>query len=329
MDRRAFITMVGVSIISTPLAGEAQSTGKVYRIGYLTVPSRETAGAVANTFKLALRDLGWIDGQNIVINFRFADSDLDRLPHLAAELALTNDVIVAGANAAVVAAKSATPKKPIVMLFAIDPVASGLVASLARPGGNVTGLTVTVGREIYGKQLQLLKDVAPRISRVAILMNAGSPSDARAAREQEIEIAAHALRLQRQVVAIRDPGELDNAFAAMKAARCDALFVPVDGLFYQHRTQLASLAAKSRFPAMWGHREHAEAGGLMSYGTDLDDLVRRAATYVDKILRGAQPAELPVEQPTKFDLVINLKTAKALGLTIPQSVLLRADQVIQ
>jgi putative ABC transport system substrate-binding protein len=240
MHRRAFITLVAGSLLATPREGGAQSAGKIYRIGYLTVPSRETAGGVANTFKLALRELGWIEGQNIVIDFRFADSDLDRLPNLAAELALTNDVIVAGANAAVVAVKNATPKRPIVMLFAIDPVASGLVASLARPGGNVTGLTVTVGREIYGKQLQLLKDVAPRISRVAILMNAGSPSDARAAREREIEIAARALRLQRQVVAIRDPGEIDNAFAAMKAAHCDALFVPVDGLFYRHRTRLAS-----------------------------------------------------------------------------------------
>jgi putative ABC transport system substrate-binding protein len=325
--RRAVVLVL--SLLLEPYAVSGQQPGKVFRVGYLTVPSRETAQGVANTFKLALRELGWIDGQNIVVDFRFADSNLDRLPDLAAELALRDDVIVAGANAAVIAVKNATRTKPIVMFLAIDPVASGLVASLARPGGNVTGLTVTAGREIYGKQLQLLKDAFPRISRVAILVNAGSPSDARAAREREIEIATRALGLQRQIVEIRDPGELDNAFAAMKAAHCDALFVPVDGLFYQHRIRLASLAANSRLPAMWGHREHVAAGGLMSYGTDLDDLVRRAAMYVDKILKGAKPGDLPVEQPTKFELVINLKTAKALGLTIPQSLLVRADQMIE
>src|SRR5262245_22852842 len=213
------------------MPSQDSSRARVFRVGYLTVPSRETAGGVANTFKLALSDLGWIEGQNIALDFRFADSNLDRLPDLAAELALRDDVIVAGANAAVVATKNATRTKPIVMFLSIDPVASGLVASLARPGANVTGLTVTAGREIYGKQLQLLKDAFPRISRVAILMNAGSPSDARAAREREIEIAARALGLQRQIAAVRDPSELDRAFAAMNAGHCDSLFVPVDGLF--------------------------------------------------------------------------------------------------
>ena len=316
-------------LLLEPYAVSGQQPGKVFRVGYLTVPSRETAGGVANTFKLTLRELGWIDGQNIAIDFRFADSNLNHLPDLAAELALRDDVIVAGANAAVVATKNATRTKPIVMFLAIDPVASGLVASLARPGGNVTGLTVTAGREIYGKQLELLKEAFPQTSRVAILINAGSPSDARTAREREIETAARALKLQWQMVAVRDPGELDSAFAAMRAAHCDALFVPVDGLFYQHRILLASLAANNRLPAMWGHREHVEAGGLMSYGTDLDDLARRAATYVDKILKGAKPADLPVEQPRKFELLINTKTAKALGLTIQRSVLGRADQVIE
>ena len=328
MDRRAFITIVGGSILAAPLAAVGQQAAKVYRIGYLTVPSRETAQGVANTFQLGLRDLGWIEGQNVMVDYRFADSNLDRLPDLAAGLVrLRADVIVAGANAAVIAAKNATRTIPIVMFLAIDPVGSGLVASLARPGGNITGLTVTAGREIYGKQLQLLKDAFPRVSRVAILVNQAGPTYARAL--QEIEIATRALGLQRQVMEIRDPGEFDNAFAAMTTAHLDAIFAPPDSMFYQHRARLAHLAAKTRLPAMWGLREHAEAGGLLAYATDLNDLARRAATFVDKLLKGAKPADLPVEQPTKFELIVNLKTAKALGLTIPRSFLLRADEVIE
>ena len=328
ISRRAFFGTMAGSLLAAPLAVEAQPAGKVYRIGYLTVPSRETAQGVANTFQLGLHDLGWIAGQNVIVDYRFADSNLDRLPDLAAELArLRTDVIVAGANAAVMAAKKATRTIPIVMFLAFDPVGSGLVASLARPGGNITGLTLTAGPEIYGKQLQLLKNAFPRVSRVAILVNRDSPSYARAL--GEIESAIRALGLQRQVIEVRDPGEFENAFAGLTTARPDAIFVPLDSMFYQHRVRLAHLAAKSRLPAMWGLREHAEAGGLMAYATDLNDLARRAATFVDKILKGTKPADLPVEQPTKFELVINLKTAKALGLTIPQSVLGRADEVIQ
>jgi putative ABC transport system substrate-binding protein len=226
----------------------------VYRIGYLTVPSRETAQYVVNAFQRGLRDLGWIDGQNLVVDYRFADGNLDRLPDLAAELVrLRADVIVAGATAAVIAAKNATRAIPIVMFLAFDPVGAGLVASLARPGGNITGLTATAGLEIYGKQLDLLKNALPRVSRVAILVNPASPLYARELRE--IEIAARALGLQRQVMAIRDPGEFDNAFAALTTARADAIFVPADPMFYQHRARLAHLAAKSRLPAMWGTRE--------------------------------------------------------------------------
>jgi putative ABC transport system substrate-binding protein len=225
------------------------------------------------------------------------------------------------------AAKNATRTIPIVMFLAFDPVGSGLVASLARPGGNITGLTLTTGPEIYGKQLQLLKNAFPRVSRVAILVNRDSPSYARALRE--IESATRALGLQRQVIEVRDPGEFENAFAGLTTARPDAIFVPLDSMFYQHRVRLAHLAAKSRLPAMWGLREHAEVGGLMAYATDLNDLARRAATFVDRILKGAKPADLPIEQPTKFELVINLKAAKALGLTIPQSLLGRADEIIQ
>ena len=213
------------------------------------------------------------------------------------------------------------------MFLAIDPVGSGLVASLARPGGNITGLTMTAGQEIYGKQLQLLKDAFPRVSRVATLVHHAGPTYARTS--QEIEIATRALGLQRRVMEIRDPGEFDKAFAAMTTAHLDAIFVLADSMFFQHRARLAQLAAKTRLPAMWGLREYAEAGGLLAYATDLNDLARRAATFVDKILKGAKPGDLPVEQPTKFELVINLKTAKALGLTIPQTLLQRVDQVIQ
>jgi putative tryptophan/tyrosine transport system substrate-binding protein len=328
MDRRAFIAIVGGSVLAVAPAVRGQQTAKVYRVGYLTVPSRETAQGVANSFQLALRDVGWMEGQNLVLDYRFADSNMDRLSELAAELVrLRADVIVAGANTAVSAAKSATRTIPIVMFLAVDPVGSGLVASLARPGGNVTGLTQNAGPEIYGKQLQLLKEAFPRISRVAILANRATSTYARAVRE--IEAATRALGLQGQILEIRDPGEFDNAFAALTAARADAIFITTDSLFYQHRTRLAQLAAKSRLSAIWGLRDHVEAGGLMSYATDLHDLARRAATFVDKILKGAKPADLPVEQPTKFELVINMKTAKTLGLTIPQSVLVRADEIIE
>ena len=330
MDRRRFLMTSVAGALAGPLAVEAQRPGKVYRIGYLTVPSRETAQGVANAFQLGLRDLGWIAGRNVVVDYRFAESNVDRLPDLAAELVrLRADVIVAGANAAVIAAKNATPTIPIVMFLAIDPVAAGLVASLAQPGRNVTGLTVTAGQEIYGKQLQLLKDAFPRISRVAILVNQATPSYARALALQEIDIATQALGLQRTRMEIRDPAEFDNAFEAMTTAHLDAIFVPADSMFYQHRVRLAGLVAKTRLPAMWGLREYAEAGGLLAYATELNDLARRAATFVDKILKGAKPADLPVEQPTKFELSINLKTARALGLTIPPSVLQRADHVIQ
>ena len=328
MDRRTFVATLAGGLLVAPLAAEAQEAGRIHRIGYLTVPSRATAQGVADRFQRGLHDLGWIKGQNVTVNYRFADSNVDRLPDLATELArLRADVIVAGANAAVLAVKNATRTIPIVMFLAVDPVGSGFVASLARPGGNITGLTVTAGEELYGKQLQLLKDAFPRISRVAILLNRAAPTYARASRE--IEVAIRALRLHQQIVEVAGPGELDDAFSSLAADHPDALFVPIDSMFYHQRARLAGLALKSRLPAMWGLKEHAEAGGLLAYSTDLGDLARRAAAFVDKILRGAKPGDLPVEQPTKFELVINLKTAKALGLTIPPSLLARADQVIE
>jgi putative ABC transport system substrate-binding protein len=312
-----------------PLAAWAQQAEKVYRVGYLTVPSRESAQDGANAFRDGLRDLGWVEGQNVVVEYRFADANLDRLPGLAAELVrLRVDVIVAGATPAVIAAKNTTRTVPIVMFLASNPVGAGLVVSLARPGGNITGLSSTAGPEIYGKQLQLLRDAFPRISRVAILVNRGIGSF-NALGLRETEIAAKALGLQRQIVEVEDPRDFEKAFAAIKRGRSDAILVPADPLFFQHRVRLADLAARSRLPAMWGLRGHAEAGGLLAYSPNTSDLARRAATYVDKILRGAKPAELAVEQPTRFELVINMRTAKALGVTIPSPLLLRADQVIE
>jgi putative ABC transport system substrate-binding protein len=322
------VVALAVALLAVPHSADGQRRGKVYRVGYLTVPSRESAQEAASAFERRLNDLGWVASQNVVIDYRFADGSVERLPALAAELVRLNaDVIVAGATAAVVAAKNASARTPIVMFLAIDPVGAGLVASLARPGGNVTGLTVNAGREIYGKQLEMLKTAFPRVSRVAILVNPVYPLYAESRRQ--IESAAHALRLQQQVTEIRDAGEFDGAFAALTANHPDAIFVPLDSLFYQHRLRLAQLAAKTGLPAMWGAREHAEAGGLMAYGANLPDLARRAASYVDKILKGAKAGDLPVEQPSTFDLVINMKTAKAMHLAISPSLLLQANQLIE
>ena len=263
-----------------------------------------------------------------MIEYRWAEGRFDRLPDLAAELVrLKVDIIVALATPAAAAAKNATETIPIVMIGVGDPAGIGLIASLARPGGNVTGLSFSVGPEIIGKGLELLKETVPKVRRVAILSNPANPAQPLAMRE--VNVAARSLGVQLQLLEARGPNEFDGAFAAMAKERVGALLVVADGLFILHRTRLADLAARSRLPAIYGYREHVEAGGLMSYGSSLRDLWRRAATYVDKILKGAKPADLPVEQPTKFELVVNLKTAKALGLTIPQSVLVRADEVIQ
>jgi len=280
-------------------------------------------------FRQGLRELGWVEGQNIVIDYRYAEGRFDRLPDLAAELVqLKVDIIVAVATQGVAAAKNATETIPIVMISgSADPVGLGFIASLARPGGNVTGLSFSVGPEISGKQLELLKEIVPKVRRVAILSNPATPIQPRFLRE--VTLAAQSLAVQLQLLEGRGPNEFDGAFAAMAKERVGALLVVADSLFIFHRTRLADLAARSRLPAAYGVREHVEAGGLMSYGPSLRDLFRRGATYVDKILKGAKPADLPVEQPTQFELVINLKTAKALGLTIPQSLLQRADEVIQ
>jgi len=313
---------------AVPLVARAQQAGKVYRLGYLSTPTRESVARTVDAFLRKLRELGWVDGQNLVIEYRWAEGNVERLPELAADLVRRKvDVIVAPAGSAALAAKAATSSIPIVMIFPSDPVETGLVASLNRPGGNITGTTLTAGPEIFGKQLQILKEAIPRVSRVAVLSNPADPSFALQMRE--VEATARSLRIHLQNVEAKGPEEFESAFAAMARERADALLVGATSTFLAQRTTLAELALKARLPTMLSFRESVEAGGLMAYAVNMADFVGRAAVYVDKILKGAKPADLPVEQPTKFELVINLKTAKAIGLTIPQPLLLRADEVIQ
>jgi len=328
MPRRAFLSIIGGGLLAAPLAAEAQPAGKEPRIGFLSVTSPSDRPPLLDAFRQGLRELGWVEGQNIVIDYRYAEDRDDRLPGLAAELVrLKVDLIVSWGTQGVTAAKNATETIPIVMIAVRDPVGTGLIASLVRPGGNVTGVSGYAGLEIVAKQLVLLKETVPKIRRVAILSNPANAYHQLAIRE--LTVAARSLGVQLQLLEARGPNEFDGAFAAMAKERVGALLVLSDAMLNSHRTRLADLAARSRLPAAYGVRESVEAGGLMSYGPSFLDLFRRAATYVDKILKGAKPADLPVEQPTKFELVINLKTAKALGLTIPPSLLQRADQVIE
>jgi putative ABC transport system substrate-binding protein len=328
MDRRAFLAGAA-ALLAAPLAAEAQPAGKVYRIGFLSAGSQPTSEN-RQAFEHALRERGWVPGENLVIAYPFAEGKYDRLPALAAELVrLEPSVIVAVPTVAARAARDATTTIPIVMLFVSDPVAEGLIASFARPGGNVTGLTLTPTREIFAKQLQLLREAVPRARRIAFLWNPANPTTTGPPAVRIVEEAARTLGVELQVVGARAPEELEPAFRAMTQARADALLVLIDSMFFTHRARLADLSDRDRLPTMYGAGEHAKAGGLMAYGVNLADAYRRAAGYVDRLLRGANPAELAVEQPTKVELVINLKTAKAIGLTIPPSLLLRADQVIE
>jgi putative ABC transport system substrate-binding protein len=326
MNRRVFIGTLAGGLLAAPLAAEAQQAEKVYRVGILSAGQQNLRETDA-VFPQALRELGWIEGKNVVFETRYADDRLDRLPELAAELIrLKVDLIVTYGTLAPLAAKRATATIPIVMSSAGDPLGSGLVASLARPGGNVTGLSMMVP-EMGGKRLQMRKQVLPGVSRVAILWNAANPYPALVFRQTEG--AARGLGIQLQSLAVRSPGDFHRALEAAARQRAGALLTVEDPLTVGQRTQILDFTAKNRLPAMHGLREFVEVGGLMSYGVSLADLRRRAAGYVDKILKGAKPGDLPIEQPTKFELVINLKTAKALGLTIPPSVLQRADQVIE
>jgi putative tryptophan/tyrosine transport system substrate-binding protein len=323
--RAALAVALALGLLAAPLAAPAQQPpGKTARIGFLFfVPSP----FLDEEFRQGLRDLGYVEGRNIAIEYRSAEGKYERLPGLAAELVrLKVDVIVTASPPATDAAKQATSTIPIIFAVSGDPVAAGLVASLARPGSNITGLA-SIAPEMVGKQLELLKQVAPKVSRVAVLQNPSNHSHPPALRPAEG--AARALGVHLHIVQARTPSEVDAAFATMRSQRVDGVLVLRDALFLAQRTQLATLAAKSRLPAVYGLREEAEAGGLMAYGASAPQMFRRAATYVDKILKGTKPAELPVEQPTKYELVINLKTARTLGLTIPPSLLRRADQIIE
>ena len=317
---------IALAILVTPIAADAQQPGKIPRIGVLaSIRSPATEG-----FERGLRELGYVEGKNILIEWRLVQGKFERLPEFAADLVrLKVDVIVAPATPYVLAARNATATIPIVFALVADPVAAGFVASLARPGGNITGLS-NIGGELNAKRLELLKEAVPKVRQVGVLTNPAGAGFPLAEVLKELEVAARLLGVQLQVQYARAPSEIDGAFAAMSREGARAVIV-VSGspMFYAERTRLATLALKAGLPTMSEFPESVEAGGLMSYAANTPDLMRRSAHYVDKILKGAKPADLPVEQPTKFELVINLKTAKAIGLTIPQSVLLRADELIQ
>jgi len=327
ISRRAFLSSLGGVLLAAPLAAEAQQAGKVYRIGYLSSASASPPNGL-EPFRQGLREIGYVEGRNVLIVPRFAELKLDRLPELAAELVrLQVDVIVTFTTPAAIAAKQATPTIPIVMSSGGDPVGSGLVASFARPGGNVTGLTHLAGPEMWEKVLEFLKEIAPKVSRVAVLRNSTIQPEARGV--ELLRESARKLGLSLLPVEFRAADELARAFDTRIRDHVDAFVASESPLNVEHRRSIVEYAIQKRLPTAFGQRAFVEAGGLISYGTSFDSLSRQAATYVDKILKGAKPGDLPVEQPTKFELVINLKTAKALGLTIPPLLLQRADGVIQ
>ncbi len=327
MERRTFL-LGSVSALAAPLAAEAQQVAKTPHVGLLDPMSPSIAAPYHDEFRRGLRQLGYVEGQSIAIEYRFAEGQVERLPKLAAELVRDKvDVIVAGAAPAVHAAQRATTMIPIVMVaYGADPVETGLVASLAHPGGSITGSTLLFP-ELTAKRLELLLKAVPKVARVAVLWNSANPAKARDWRETQV--AGRVLGVTLQSVEVQGPEQFERAFGSMTRERANALLVLGDVLTFFHRKRITELAAKHRLPAMYNEREYANVGGLISYAADLREDFRRAATYVDKILKGTKPADLPVEQPTKFELIINLKTAKALGLTIPQSLLLRADGVIE
>jgi len=327
MNRRAFTTLLGGAAVVWPIAARAQQAGKVHRIGMLETIS--TTLNVANFYALreGLRQLGYAEGQNLVIEYRSADGRDDRFPGLARELlALKVDVIVTRGTPAAKAVKNATSTVPVVMTASGDPVGVGLVTSLARPGGNITGLSAIVG-ELSPKRLELIREIVPGLARIAVLAN--TSNDAVRRDWARIETAARSLGVQSQLLDLRESDALGPTFDDASARRADALVVVIDAITQANQQRIVDLAMKHRLPAIYSSREFVDAGGLISYGVSYPDLYRRAATYVDKILKGTKPADLPVVQPTKFELVINLKTAKALGLQISPMLLTRADEVIE
>ncbi len=328
MNSKFALWLLATVFLATVSPAEAQQPTKVPRIGYLAAVSLSSVEARVEAFRQGLRELGYVEGKNIVIEWRSSEGKADRLPGLAAELVrLKVDVIVTSGPPATRAAKEATSTIPIVMTIDTDPVGNGFVASLARPGGNMTGLS-TLYPEISGKRLELLKEIVPKLSRVAVFGESTNPGNAQSLRETEVAAAAFGVQLQ--YLDVPGPKDIETAFRAASKGRAEAVLMMVAGPVYiPHRTQVVELAVKSRLPAIYRNREDVEAGGLMTYGVNVNDLDRRAATYVDKILKGAKPADLPVEQPTKFEFIINLKAAKQIGLTIPPNVLARADKVIK
>ena len=326
MPRRTFIVAMAAGLLAAPLAAEGQQAEKVHRIGFLGPASASNSVSRVEALRAGLRDLGYVEGKNVVIEFRWADGNYDRLAALAAEMVrLKVDVLVTYGTPGTLAAKGATTTIPIVMVHSGDAVATGLVASLGRPGGNITGST-SFGQELHAKRLQLLKQVMPRVAQVAVLLNPRNP--AVMTDLQQMEIAANSMKVTVQRFEAREPNELDGAFTEMARRHVDAVVIEEDGMFIDNTGAIADLATKRRLPST-GLKELAEAGGLMGYGVNRLELFHRAAVFVDKILKGAKPGDLPIERVTKFELVINLKTARALGLTIPKSLLLRADRVIE
>jgi putative ABC transport system substrate-binding protein len=327
MKKKIISFVLGALLLALSVPIEAQQPKKVPRIEYLTAAYLAAIAARIEAFRQGLRELGYVEGKNIIIEWRAADGKPDRLPALAAELVrLKVDIIVSAGPTVTRPAKEATTTIPIVMTFDNDPVGSGFVASLARPGGNITGLS-TLAPEIGGKQLELLKEVIPKLSRVAVFGTSTAPGNAQSLKE--IELVAKAFGVQRQYLDVKDHKDIETAFQAARKGRADAVLVLISAVIFSQRKQLVDLAVKSRLPAIYPWPEFVEDVGLMSYGVRVTDLDRHAATYVDKILKGAKPADLPVEQPTKFEFIINLKTAKQIGLTIPPNVLARADKVIK
>ena len=328
LERRTFIAILAGSLLATPLAAEAQPKAGVPRIGYLGNSSPSLESDLVDAFRQGLGEFGYTEGQNITIEYRWAEGKYDRFPDLVADLVrLKVDVIVTAGTPGALAAKQATKTIPIVMAVAADAVGAGLVASLARPGGNVTGST-TIVQELEGKRLELLREVVPRLSRIAVLWNPANPVQSIILKQTQLAAPGLRLRLE-PIVGVSGVRELEGAFATISRVRPDALILLADRFLLAERTRIVEFAAKRRLPTMYPYREMVKAGGLMSYSPSYPDLFRRAATFVDKILKGAKPGDLPVEQPTKFEFIINLKTAKALGLTMPQSLLQRANEIIQ
>ncbi len=327
MSKKVFGLALGAMLLALSFSADAQQPAKIPRIGLLSPFSPSATAGWHQAFRQGLRDLGWVEGKNISIEYRYAEGKSDRLPDLAADLVrLKVDIIVASVNTDALAAKNATRAIPIVVASAGDPVAIGLVESLARPGGNITGLS-QISPELAGKRLELLKEIVPKLSRVAVLWNPKGTTSPLA--WKEIQLPARELGVQLHSLEVQSPNEFEKAFQEATRARAGALAIMPDPLFAGNLKRIAELAAKSRLPSIFHLSEFVESGGLVAYGPDRSDQFRRAATYVDKILKGTKPADLPVEQPMKFEFVINLKTAKQIGLTIPPEVLFRATKVIK